>query len=371
MKKIAILTSGGDCSGLNATISSVVRSATKLGWQVYGIKDGTDGLTSLPLNYEILTVENFSNTPWVDMPGSYLGSINKGATPEQLKERARIFGESVKSLGLDAVIVVGGDGSMGIVGKYCSDSNVKMIGIPKTMDNDTPLTEVSVGFNSACQVVTDALEALNYTARSHKRAIVAEVMGRDVGHLAIQSAVAAQADICLIPEIPYTIDGIISKLEEVKASGKDHTVIVVSEGIRTEAGERITNKVNAIGAPINGGIGDYIEAEISKRTNLFQTRVNVLGHIQRAGKPTTFDKALAAMFGARAVELLEAGKTDMMVAWRDGRVVEFDIKDVLNGGSTSANDAESCYVCKSTTSVDLNSSYVTAAKTMGMYIGEI
>ncbi len=370
MKKIGILTSGGDCSALNATISSVVRSAANLGWEVYGIKNGTEGLTSLPLDYEILTVENFSNTPWVDVAGSYLGSLNKGATPEQLVERARIFGESVKTLGLEAIVVVGGDGSMAIVGKYCQDSGIKMIGIPKTMDNDTPLTEVSVGFNSACQVVTDALESLNYTARSHQRAIVAEVMGRDVGHLAIQSAVAAQADICLIPEIPYTIDGIINKLEEVKASGKNHTVIVVSEGIRTEDGQRITNKVNAIGVAINGGIGEYINDEINKRTNLFQTRVNVLGHIQRAGKPTTFDKALGAMFGARAVELLNEGQTDKMVAWRDGKVVEFTLKEVLTGG-TCANDAESKYLCKSTTSVDLESSHVKAAKTMGMYIGEI
>ncbi|MFI3241570.1 MAG: ATP-dependent 6-phosphofructokinase [Alphaproteobacteria bacterium] len=356
MKKIGILTSGGDCSGLNAIISSVVRSASKLDLEVYGIKNGTEGLTSRPLDYEILTVDNFCNTPWPNMSGSYLGSLNKGATAEQLVELGKRFAEGVKLLELDAVIVIGGDGSMSIVGKYCQDSGVKMIGIPKTMDNDTPLTETSVGFNSACQVVTDAIEALDFTARSHQRALILEVMGRDAGHLAIQSAVAAQADICLVPEIPYTIDGIVTKLEEVKRSGKNHSVIVVSEGVRTETGDKITNAVNAVGEPINGGIGEYLNEKIKEKSNSFQTRVNVLGHVQRAGRPTTFDKALASMFGARAIELLKEGKTNKMVAWRDGCIKEFDIIDVVAEG---------------TTLLDVDSCYVNAAKTMGMYIGEL
>ena len=152
IKKIGILTSGGDCAGLNAVIFSVVNAASKFGWIVYGIHDGTNGLTEEPLSYEILTPENFSNTPWPRLSGSYLGSLNSGIKKESQAEAAIRFGSGVKKLGLDALVVVGGDGSMNIVSNYCNIAGVKMVGIPKTIDNDTPLTEFSVGFNTASEV---------------------------------------------------------------------------------------------------------------------------------------------------------------------------------------------------------------------------
>ena len=192
-KKIGILTSGGDCAGLNAVIRAVVNSASRLGWEVYGIKNGTDGLTEKPLAYEILTVHNFSDTPWPRISGSYLGSLNKGVKMESLEEVSKRFGEGVKTLGLDAIVVVGGDGSMNIVSNYCKNAGVKMVGIPKTIDNDTPITEFSVGFNSACQVCTSAIDSLDATARSHSRALILEVMGRDAGHLAMHSAAPTSA----------------------------------------------------------------------------------------------------------------------------------------------------------------------------------
>ena len=354
IKKIGILTSGGDCAGLNAVIFSVVNAATRFGWEVYGIHDGTDGLTNRPLSYEILTESNFSNSPWPRLSGSYLGSLNTGVKedPEKIAKR---FGEGVKELGLDAILVVGGDGSMNIVSNYCKMAGVKMIGIPKTIDNDTPLTEFSIGFNTACQACTNALDDLLLTARSHHRALILEVMGRDAGHLAIHAAVAGFADICLVPEIPYTLQGIINKLEEIKQSGRRHSLIVVSEGVKTENGEAVTDAVNMVGEKINGGIGEYLSKLINANYKGFQTRVTKLGHVQRSGNPTMFDRGLAVVLGSEAVRLLSEGHTDRMVALAGGKVTSFSLEEVVAAG---------------TTGLDAHSPYVKAAHNIGMYIGE-
>lgn len=356
IKKIGILTSGGDCAGLNAVVAAVVNSATKYGWEVYGIHNGTDGLTESPLSYEILTPRNFSDTPWPRLAGSYLGSLNKGVKVESQLAVSERFGKGVAALGLDAVVVVGGDGSMNIVSNYCHNAGVKMVGIPKTIDNDTPLTQYSVGFNSACQVCVDAIDALWKTARSHQRALILEVMGRDAGHLAMHSAVAGFADVCLVPEIPYTIDGIIAKLKSVKESGRNHAVIVVSEGVHTETGEMVSSSKNLIGEKINGGIGEYLSAALNAKYSGFQTRVTKLGHVQRAGDPTAFDRALASAFGARAVELLKAGHTDVMVGINGDKIETFTLEKVVSSG---------------TAKLSRESVYVKAAKETGMYIGEI
>lgn len=355
-KKIGILTSGGDCAGLNAVIRAVVNSASRLGWEVYGIKNGTDGLTEKPLSYEILTVHNFSDTPWPRISGSYLGSLNKGVKMESLEEVSKRFGEGVKTLGLDAIVVVGGDGSMNIVSNYCKNAGVKMVGIPKTIDNDTPITEFSVGFNSACQVCTTAIDSLDATARSHSRALILEVMGRDAGHLAMHSALAGGADVCLVPEISYKIDAIVEKLKEIKTSGRNHAIIVVSEGIKTEKGEHIIGAKNLIGENVYGGVGQYLSTELNKRLPEFQTRVTTLGHLQRAGTPTAFDRMLAAIFGAKAVELLEKGETNKMVVWEDGEAKAYSLEEVVKKG---------------TTLLDIHGDYVKAAQKIGMYVGEI
>lgn len=356
IKRIGILTSGGDCAGLNAVVSAVVSSAAKYGWEVYGIHNGTDGLTEAPLSYEVLTVQNFSDTPWPRLAGSYLGSLNKGVKMESQAEISARFGKGVTELGLDAVVVVGGDGSMNIVSNYCRNAGVKMVGIPKTIDNDTPLTQYSVGFNSACQVCVDAVDALWKTARSHQRALILEVMGRDAGHLAMHSAVAGFADVCLVPEIPYTIDGIVKKLKAIKATGRNHAVIVVSEGVHTESGEMVSNSKNLIGEKINGGIGEYLSSALNQKYSEFQTRVTKLGHVQRAGDPTAFDRALACAFGAKAVELLKAGQTGVMVALNGDKIDTYPLEEVVAEGTTMLNK---------------DSVYVKAAVEMGMYVGEI
>lgn len=356
IKKIGILTSGGDCAGLNAVISAVVKASARQGWEVYGIHDGTDGLTERPLSYEILNEQNFSNTPWPRIAGSYLGALNKGVKMDSQAEMSRRFGEGVQQLGLDAVIVVGGDGSMNIVSNYCKNAGVKMIGIPKTIDNDTPLTQWSVGFDTACQVCTDALDSLETTARSHHRALILEVMGRDAGHLAIQSAIAGFADICLVPEIPYTFKGIIQKLEQVKKTGRTHSIIVVSEGVKTETGEQVTGAKNLVGEKINGGIGEYLSQTLNSQYHGFQTRVTRLGHVQRSGNPTAFDRILGSIFGAKAVELLALNHTNLMVGMSNGKIESYPLEEVVACGTSLLN---------------ANSSYVKAAQALGMYIGEL
>ncbi|MBQ7285995.1 MAG: ATP-dependent 6-phosphofructokinase [Alphaproteobacteria bacterium] len=356
IKRIGILTSGGDCAGLNAVISAVVKSATQKGWEVYGIHNGTDGITNKPHSFEILTVKNFSDTPWPRLSGSYLGSLNKGVKMESLEEMTKKFAIGVKELGLDAVIVVGGDGSMNIVSNYCKGSLVKVVGIPKTMDNDTPITEFSVGFHSAVQVCTSAIDSLELTARSHNRALIVEVMGRDAGHLAMHSAIAGAADVCLVPEIPYTINGVINKLKEIKASGRNHAVIVVSEGIKTESGNLVSTKKNMVGEAVYGGIGQYLCNEISSRYNEFQIRSNTLGHIQRSGVPVAFDRLLASMYGAKAVEILDRGEDNKMVVWKNGEVSSVDLSEVVKAGTTLLNP---------------KSQYVKVAKELNMYVGEI
>ena len=355
IKKIGILTSGGDCAGLNAVIASVVKAATAHKWEVYGIHDGTDGLTERPLSYELLTVQNFSDTPWPRISGSYLGSLNKGVKMDSQAEMSQRFGEGVKKLGLDAVVVVGGDGSMNIVSNYCKNAGVKMIGIPKTIDNDTPLTQYSVGFDTACQVCMEAIDSLETTARSHHRALILEVMGRDAGHLAMNAALAGFADVCLVPEIPYTLEGIIRKLESIKKTGRTHAVIVVSEGVKTLSGESISGAKNLVGENIHGGIGDWLSHALNAQYNGFQTRVTRLGHVQRSGTPTAFDRILASVFAAKAVDLLSKGETDLMVGLSNGRLEAYPLEKVVSCG---------------TTLLDAESSYVKAARALGIYVGE-
>ena len=355
IKRIGILTSGGDCAGLNAVIRSVVNAAGMKGWEVYGIKFGTDGLTNRPLQFEVLTESSFSDSPWPRLSGSYLGSLNSGVKLDSMETLSKRFGEGARELGLDALVVVGGDGSMNIVSNYCHMAGIKMVGIPKTIDNDTPITDSSVGFSTACQVCTEALDSLALTARSHNRALILEVMGRDAGHLAMHSALAGMADVCLVPEIPYKIDSIIAKLKSIKDSGRNHALIVVSEGVKREDGQHVAAATNKVGETVYGGIGQYLSAELNKRYKDFQTRVTTLGHTQRSGNPSSFDRILATMFGAKAVALLEAGQTNRMVVWKNNAIADYDIDEVVKEGTTLLNP---------------DSDYVKAARATGMYVGE-
>ncbi len=357
-KRIGVLTSGGDCSGLNAAIRSVVFAATQKGWEVIGIHDATDGLFSRPMRYRPLTPRDF-DFPYAALGGTMLGSNNSGNAHLQKKADGTLedlsdaqlnqrFKDGVEELGLSALVVIGGDGSMAIVSRYCKMAGISMIGIPKTIDNDAPATEVAIGFETAVSVVTDCLDKLNTTAASHNRVMVAEVMGRGAGHLALQAGISGFADVILIPEIPYTYEGVVSKLREVKKQGKSFGLVVVAEGVKRPDGKHSFSE--------NGktfkGISEYFVERL--QADGFNTRSNILGHIQRSGAPVSSDRVLAARFATRAIELLENGKDNRVVLSQNGRITDMDLNEVLKIANTP---------------VDPNGDLVQTARTLGIYLG--
>lgn len=331
-KRIGILTSGGDCAGLNAVIRAVVHRATTLGWTVIGIKEGTAGLLSRPLKYEVLTPEMVSGV-MMRLGGTILGTTNRGdpfAFPMAdgtVKDRSEEILGGCRELGLDALIGIGGDGSFAILRRLAIQGGLKLVGIPKTIDNDVGMTEVSVGFDTACVVATEALDRLQPTAASHARVMVLEVMGRDAGHIALSAGIAGGADVILLPEIPYTIERVAEKINEVRSAGRNFALVVVSEAVKTEDGEPV-RKIFVGGEKRFGGIGDYVAERIAEATGA-ETRVTVLGHVQRGSMPSWRDRLIASAFGVHAVNLIAAGKFDRMVAWSDRRVIDVPLSDAI------------------------------------------
>jgi 6-phosphofructokinase 1 len=356
--RLGILTSGGDCAGLNAAIRAVVhRAIYSYGWTVHGIKNGTLGLMNRPIECQELTLDLLSGN-LLRMGGTMLGTTNKGdpfafPMPDgSLKDRSGEFIEGFHMVGLDALIVIGGDGSLKILDKLCKQGGLPMVGIPKTIDNDVHQTEFAIGFSTAVNVVVDALDRLQPTAASHHRVMILEVMGRDAGHIALSGGIAGGADVILIPEIPYSLDGIIRKIEEVRSEGRNHALVVVAEGCKTEGGESLT--VAWSGAQSRyGGIGHYLSERISEKTNI-ETRVTVLGHVQRGGQPSSRDRLLASSFGVHAVDLVAKGKFNRMVAWQDRGVLDVPIAKVVGGARC----------------VDPAGAIVHTARGLGIYVGE-
>ncbi|MCE2510246.1 MAG: ATP-dependent 6-phosphofructokinase [Alphaproteobacteria bacterium] len=332
-KRIGILTSGGDCSGLNAVIRAVVRRAIgSYGWQVFGIHEGTMGLLRRPLDYEELTLRLFTGNV-LRMGGTLLGTTNKGdpfafPMPDgSVADRSAEVVEGYRELGLDALIAVGGDGSLRILQRLAETGGLNLIAIPKTIDNDVGFTETCVGYNTAVYVATEALDRLQPTAASHSRVIILEVMGRDAGHIALAAGIAGGADVILIPEIPYSLKNVAAKIESLREAGRNHALVVVTESVKTESGEPVGVKDEA-GNVRYGGIGQYLGERIAEMTGA-QTRVTVLGHLQRGGTPTPRDRLIGSVFGVHAVDLIAQGKFGQMVAWQDRRVVEISIPEVL------------------------------------------
>ena len=366
MKNAIVAQSGGPTTAINASLAGVIKGCLESHEidVLYGALNGVEGLMDERLvNLTDIFDHNEENLNVLKLtPAMYLGSCRRKLKDvDQDSSEYDIIINIFRKYHIHYFFYIGGNDSMDTVGKmsrYVKEHqmDVKVIGIPKTIDNDTPITEFSVGFNSACQVCTSAIDSLDATARSHSRALILEVMGRDAGHLAMHSALAGGADVCLVPEIPYKIDSIIEKLKEIKTSGRSHAVLVVSEGIKTENGEHITGAKNLIGENVYGGVGQYLSAELNKRLPDFQTRVTTLGHLQRSGIPTAFDRMLAAVFGAKAVELLEKGETNKMVVWEDGEAKAYSLEEVVKKG---------------TTLLDVHGDYVKAAQKIGMYVGEI
>lgn len=330
--KIGILTSGGDCAGLNAVIRAVVHRAHVLGWETVGILDGTAGLLHAEPQYQVLSPNDFDGNV-MRQGGTILGTTNKGnpfafPMPDgSTKDRSGEIIANFKKLGLDAVIGIGGDGSFAILRKLAQQGGIRMVGVPKTIDNDIGQTEASVGFDTAVAVATEALDRLQPTAASHDRVMILEVMGRDAGHIALAAGIAGGADVILIPEIKYSIEKIAAKIQKVKASGRNFGLVIVSEAVKTLEGEKFEVTYHG-GEKRYGGISHYLGMKIAEATGS-ETRVTILGHVQRGSSPTYNDRLLATVFGVKAVDLIAEGKFDRMVAWKNRRVVDVSIEEAI------------------------------------------
>ena len=331
--RIGVLTSGGDCPGLNAVIRAVVASAHTLGWEVLGFIDGYEGLLS-PVNYRILTVENTQGI--MSIGGTIIGTTNRGRfvaksghgekamIPQPIIDEAK---KTLEDLGVRALICVGGDGSL-TTADQLFENNVPVVGVPKTIDNDLSATATTFGFDSAVQCVADALDRLHTTAASHKRVMVLEVMGRHAGWIALYGGVAGNADVILIPEIPFSYERLAAHVEKRMSSGAASTLIVVAEGATATGGEISTLEGETKGEVRLGGIGSQVAAEIAKRTNR-ETRTVVLGHLQRGGAPTTQDRNLGTRFGVGAVQLIQEKKFGHMVSYLNYQIGAVTIKEAV------------------------------------------
>jgi len=334
IRKIGILTGGGDCPGLNAVIRGVTKPAFDFGLKVMGIFDGFEGLVEGKANE--LYDKDVSGI--LNRGGTILGSSNKGDPfhwPEMYDGEIKIVDRSQKALDnynawdLDAVIAIGGDGTMNIAQRL-REMGMNIVGVPKTIDNDLQATDLTFGHDSAVFVVAEALDRLHTTASSHHRVMVIEVMGRYAGWIALNGGLAGGADIILIPEIPFEWQYVYDKVISRNMRGKRFSIICVAEGAKPLGEEmkikEIDNKrTDAIRL---GGIGEYVSNKISQETGL-ETRFTVLGHLQRGGIPTPFDRILSTKFGTSAIELVMERKFGRMVALKGDRIIDIDIRDAI------------------------------------------
>ena len=347
VKKIGILTSGGDCGGLNAVVrAATLRAINKYQWKVFGIRDGTLGLLKDPLDVLELTTKHFDGN-LMRMGGTFLGTNNKGNASEQ-----KVL-KGFKKLELDALIGIGGDGSMKILQKLTQKGGINFVGIPKTIDNDVKDNDLSIGYDTAVDVATNALDMLQPTAASHRRAMILEVMGRDAGHIALNSGIAGGADVILIPEIPYSLKKIADHIDNIRTQGRNHALIVVAEAVKKENGSRATVKF-VDGQVRLGGIGSYLGDEIYKLTDA-ETRVTVLGHVQRGAQPTHRDRLIASAFGVYAVDLIAKEEFNRIVVWKNRGVTDIDLDSIAGQSKT----------------INISDPLIKVAQGLGIYVGEI
>lgn len=331
--RLCINTGGGDAPGLNAVIRAVVLSAYQRGWEVYGSRNGYAGLLD-PSEMVRLTPEMVAGI--ASLGGTIIGTTNKGnpfefqvETPTGEIEVRDISDKIVANfnrLGLDCMIAVGGDGSLGIAQRFF-EKGMPIVGVPKTIDNDLSATMVTFGFDTALATATEAIDKLHSTASAHERVMVVEVMGRYAGWIALNSGVSGSADVILIPEIPYDMEKVCKKVMENELSGRRYAIVVVAEGAAPKGGTITTKGRGELGRtePILGGVAESVSREIRARTGK-DTRSLVLGHLQRGGSPTTFDRLLATRFGAAAVRFIEEGQRGIMVSHNPPGMVAVPLK---------------------------------------------
>lgn len=376
IKKVGILTNGGDCPGLNAVIRAIVRTASSNGVECLGYIEGYKGL--LENNYINLTKEYISGI--INRGGTIIGSSNKTnvfnyKTQENgqvvYKDLSSVCIENVKKEGVDCLFTIGGDGTQKSARDF-STKGINVIGIPKTIDNDVNHTDVTFGFNTAVQVATDAIDRLHSTAESHHRILTLEVMGRYAGWIALESGISGGADAILIPEIPYDLNKVAEKINERRNQGKHFSIVVVSEGAKPKDGDLTIKKTLEGGKGLDntrlGGVGEKVAAELEALTGL-EARNTTLGYVQRGGTPTSYDRVLSTKYGYKAMELALEGKFNVLVTLNGGKLDCISLEDVVGQnkeiGAASGNTAKT-YLKKVTMDNDL----VKAARAIGISLGD-
>ena len=332
-KRIGILTSGGDCPGLNAVIRGTVKSCDQLGYDCVGFLKGYEGLYD-PVQYVALTPASTKGI--LNQGGTILGSTNKGrfAAVKGVDDRVEIaqhlidgVKKTVEQLDIDGLICVGGDGSLAISQQF-HENGIPVVGVPKTIDNDLSATAFTFGFDSAVECATDALDRLHTTAASHERIMVLEVMGRHAGWIALHAGIGGGGDIILIPEIDWSYEHVCHKILHRESQGKKFTLIVVAEGAHLPGGSMVGHEVDGQQVKL-GGIGRTITNEIERRLHR-EARLCVLGHLQRGGNPTTFDRVLATQFGAHAVRMVVEGRFGEMLCYHPPEITSVPISEAVS-----------------------------------------
>ncbi|MBC7129768.1 6-phosphofructokinase [Candidatus Bathyarchaeota archaeon] len=327
--KIGVLSGGGDAPGINAVIRAVVRKGIQhYGDEIIGIKDGWRGL--LESNFTRLDLDAVSGI--LHRGGSILGTSR--TNPFKREKGPETIMEHVDKVGLEAVVVIGGDDTLTVAHKM-AEYGLKCVGVPKTIDNDLSGTDYTFGFNTAVSIATEALDRLHTTAEAHNRVIILEVMGRYTGHIALHAGLAGGADVILIPEKPFDVEEVCEYIQRRQQRGRNFSLVVVAEGAKPKGGKEIvySERIDEFGHISLGGVGYYLAKEIERCTGI-ETRVVVLGHLQRGGSPTAFDRVLATRYGVAAIDLVHKGVFDHMVALRGNRIVSVPLSEVVGKRKT-------------------------------------
>ncbi len=351
--RIAINTGGGDAPGLNAVIYAVTLAAHQRGWEVFGIQSGYAGLLDTSKIVQ-LTPDRVAGI--VAHGGTMLGTTNRGdpfrlpvknlAGQVEFHDVSDRVVENFKRLGFDVLVAVGGDGSL-TLGHQFTQKGIPVIGVPKTIDNDLQGPLQTFGFDTAVSTATDAIDKLHSTASAHERIFVVEVMGRYAGWIALHSGLAGSADVILIPEIPFDLDKITERLREDELHGKRWGIVVAAEGARPVGGEMMTKPNADLGRQevLLGGVAEWVAGQLAERSGR-ETRSLVLGHLQRGGSPTTFDRAVALRFGAAAVRFIAEGKRNVMVAFQPPEMVAVPLSEVISKTKKVPVESDTVTTCR-------------------------
>jgi len=326
MEKIGILTGGGDCPGLNAVIRAVVRRSHALGYDVLGIKNGWAGL----IQGYVEPLSEFSVRGILPRGGTILGTSR--TNPFKQLDHVQKLKSNWQKFALDSLIAVGGEDTLGVANKLFKQDGFPIVGVPKTIDNDLAGTDYTFGYDTAVQIVTEAIDRLHTTAESHKRVMVVEVMGRHAGWIAAASGMAGGADCILVPERKFNLDEVCSLIKKRIDRGREFAIVVVAEGATPDETHQVMAKaghIDEFGHAQLGGIGEWLGGQIESRTGI-ETRVTVLGHVQRGGTPTAYDRVLATRFGVKAVELVRQKQFGKMASLRGTEIVAVPIEEALS-----------------------------------------